>query len=182
MQVRGRSELSVNMILSNKQIESFLPTYERRHRGYDRVRVIQAPLFPGYLFCHFHAHNRMPVLTTPGVIRILGTERHLLPIDDDEIEAIKRIVASRYRVRPYPSFEAGQKMRIVAGPLCGVEGTVVRVKAGSRLVVSVTALQRSIAVELDGDDAIPQALRNKSGRPATTVERGDGCRPPSRGG
>jgi len=155
VQVRGRSELSVHLLLSNKQVVSFLPTYKRRYRGYDRVRVVDAPLFPGYLFCNFHGQNWMSIITTPGVIRILGTGKQLLPIDDEEIEAIKRVVTSPYPVRPHPSFGAGQKIRVAAGPLSGIEGTVLRVKGGSRLVVSVTALQRSIAVELGGEDAIP---------------------------
>ncbi len=132
-------------------MESFLPLYRSRRRWSDRTRVMDLPLFPGYVFCRFHPELLLPVVTTPGVVQVVGAGKHPCPIADAEIAAIQRMLCSGNEVEPWPYLQAGQKVRILDGPLFGIEGILVEVKNRRRLVVSVHLLQRSVAVEVDRD-------------------------------
>jgi transcription antitermination factor NusG len=91
----------------------------------------------------------MPVLTIPGVIRIVGFGGELTPVSEEEVSAIRSIVKSGYAAEPWPFLKVGQRVRIMEGALEGLEGILLKSRAGSRLVVSVDLLQRSVAVEID---------------------------------
>jgi transcription antitermination factor NusG len=112
-------------------------------------------LFPGYVFCRVHMHNRLPVLTTPGVVSIIGAGKEPLPVSEEEIEAVRTIVKSKLFASPWPFLRVGEEVEITRGPLTGVRGIFVKIKTNFRLVVSVTLLRRSVAVEIDGDWACP---------------------------
>ena len=151
VRVLPRHEKMVNSVLGHKGFETFLPMYSRRHRYSSRTRCFDLPLFPGYLFCRLDLSTRLPLLTTPGVIQMVGVGRTPIPVDEQEIVAIQRAVESRLPLTPVSGWQAGQRGRITDGPLTGLEGAIVRVKAAVRLVLSVTLLQRSVCVEIDGD-------------------------------
>ena len=110
---------------------------------------MDAPLFPGYVFCRFDVLKRLPVLVTPGVIAVVGRGRVPLPVDDSEIAAIQTVVASGYRAEPWPYLELGQRIRIERDALAGLEGILVNFKGSHRIVVSVSLLHRSVALEID---------------------------------
>lgn len=129
--------------------EQFLPTRTVRRQWSDRIKVIQEPLFPGYLFCRFDPQNRLPVLTAPGVISIVSVGKMLLPVDDGEIETIRTLLNSRSPVYPHPYLKAGQRVRIEGGALSGVEGLLIAVRSECRVIASITILQRSVSVEID---------------------------------
>jgi transcription antitermination factor NusG len=131
--------------------EIFLPCYQERRRWSDRVRVNVRALFAGYVFCRVSTDAVGKIVTTPGVIRIVGDGTRAIAVPADEIEAVRRIVDAGLPSEPWPFPLAGQRVRIDIGPLSGTEGVVVRVKNRTRLVVSISLLQRSVAVELDAD-------------------------------
>src|SRR2546427_2946357 len=166
VQVRARSEKLVAYILQNKGFEHLLPLYSVKRQRSDRVVAHQLPLFPGYLFCRLDLNTRLlPLFTTPGVVRLLGVGQTPLPVDDSEIDAIRAVLKTGRATRPWPMPKAGELVRIEAGPLCGVEGILVGQKRNNRLVISVTLLQRAIAVEVDADTARPvQSIRPVSVR------------------
>jgi len=147
--VRGRSEKMVAGHLRARGYQPFLPIHSVRRQWSDRVRVMEMPLFPGYLFCRFDPRDRLPILTTPDVIQILGVGKSPLPVEDAEVEAIEAIVRSGSPKRPWPFLEVGQRVRIATGPLQGVEGILIEVRGKHRLVVSIELLCRSVAVEVD---------------------------------
>lgn len=149
LQVRTRWESSTSLILSGKGYEAFLPTYKTKKRWNRRFREVNAPLFPGYVFCRFDAQKRLPILVTPGVIAVVGRGRIPLPVDDDEVAAIQTAVASGLRVEPWPFLELGQKVRIQSDSLQGLEGILISFKGNQRIVVSVSLLRRSVALEID---------------------------------
>lgn len=151
VQVKTRRESAVATILEGKGYESFLPTYRSRRRWSDRVKELELPLFPGYLFCRFDAQSRLPILTTPGVVQVVGIARNPIPLDEDEIAAIQIVVRSGLSREPWPFLQVGGRARIECGPLYGLEGIVLAFKGRNRLVLSVSLLQRSVAVEIDGD-------------------------------
>ena len=111
--------------------------------------MVEAPLFPGYLFCRLDLQNRLPVLMTPGVTQIVGYNRIPVPVDESEVDAIRTTVASGLKSEPWPFLEAGDRVQIEQGPLRGLEGILLEVRGAQRLVLSVTLLQRSVAVEIN---------------------------------
>lgn len=149
LQVRVRHESCVAEYLRGQGYEWFLPLYKSRKRWSDRIKEIQAPLFPGYLFCRFNQHDRLPILKTPGVIQIVGFNRVPAAVEESEISALQTLMAAGVPNRPCPFLEIGDKVRIESGPLRGLEGILLDLKGHHRLVLSVTLLQRSVAVEID---------------------------------
>jgi transcription antitermination factor NusG len=156
--LRIRSGLSnvASATLRGKGYEDFLPLYRSRRRWSDRIKELELPLFPGYLFCRFDVGDRlMPILTTPGVIGIVGAGKTPVPVGDEEIEAIRAILRSGLAAQPWPFLGIGAKVYVERGPLAGVEGIITNADKAYRLVVSVSLLQRSVAVEIDRDWARP---------------------------
>jgi transcription antitermination factor NusG len=144
----GREHLSAKH-LSERGYEVFLPRYSERRRWSDRIKVVERALFAGYVFCRLAPEVFGKIVTAPGVVRIVGDGARPLPIPTYEIEAIQRIMASELATEPWSVPEVGQRVRIEVGPLCGIEGVVMTVKNEQRLVVSVSLLQRAVAVEID---------------------------------
>jgi transcription antitermination factor NusG len=137
-------------MLRSKGFREFLPTCRERRRWCDRTAEVELPLFPGYVFCHFDAYDRrVPIVTTPGIIRIVGAARAPEPVADREIEAIEKVVASGAAAEPWPYVSTGRSIRIQHGPLAGVEGVFLEARNRHRLIVSISLLQRSINVEID---------------------------------
>lgn len=149
LRVKSRYENSVASHLQARGFESFSPVYKCRRRWSDRFKEIELPLFPGYVFCQFDPSNRLPILTVPGIVHVVGSGRTPIPVEQTEIEAIQTAVKSGLPRKPWPFLEVGQKVRLEHGPLCGVEGILVGFRGHQRLVLSVTLLQRSVAVQVD---------------------------------
>ena len=151
VQTRPRWEQPVCGILENKGYELFLPLYKSRRFWSDRIKEVILPLFPGYLFCRLTLEQRtLPLLTTPGVRKIVGIGRQPTPIPDFEIAAVQALVKSALLSHPYPFLRVGQQVRMRHGPLEGLEGILIGSKKHYRFIVSVEMLQRSVAVEVDG--------------------------------
>lgn len=149
LQVWSRKEAYVLAHLKGQGYESFLPTRRIQKKWSDRRIELEQPLFPGYLFCRFNFQNRRPLVMIPGVVQIVGYNRQAIPVDENEIKAIQALVASGVPNQPCPYLEIGEQVRIESGPLRGLEGILVEFKGDQRLILSVTLLQRSVAVELD---------------------------------
>src|ERR1700684_1637638 len=149
LHVRSRHESCVADYLNGQGYEWFLPLYKSRKRWSDRIKEVESPLFPGYLFCRFNQHDRLPILKTPGVIQIVGFNRVPAVVEESEISALHTLMAGGVPNHPCPSLELGDRVRIESGPLRGLEGILMDFKGHHRLVLSVTLLQRSVAVEID---------------------------------
>lgn len=153
--VRSRHERAIEQSLLGKGYVAFSPFCRIRRKRSDRTKDVDLPLFPGYVFCRFNATDRLPILTTCGVVTIVGARKLPEAVDEAEILSIHAMVKSGRPIQPWPFLRAGQKVRIQAGPLCGVEGTLLQLKNEYRLVASVGLLQRSVAVEVDRDSVLP---------------------------
>ena len=147
--VRTNREKTANLLLENAGYECLLPISKYMRRWSDRMKEVEVPLFPGYLFCRMNPHNRLPVLMTPGVIQIVGVGTTPIPVEEGEIAAIQRVGKSGLSTMPWPYLEVGDAVRIEDGPLRGMNGLIVKIKSGLKLVLSVSLLQRSVAVEVD---------------------------------
>jgi transcription antitermination factor NusG len=153
--VRSRQERIAELALRGKGYAAFSPFCRTKRRRSDRTKELDVPLFPGYVFCQFDAARRLPVLTTPGVVTVVGAGNIPEPIENAEIASIQMIAESGRPVQPWPFLRPNQRVRIEAGPLCGTEGTLIQIKNEFRLIVSVSLLQRSVALEVDQDSVIP---------------------------
>lgn len=149
VQVRTCREKSAQVFLENGGYECFLPVAKCFRRWSDRLKESDIPLFPGYLFCRMDPQYRLPVLKTPGVIQIVGVGKVPVAVEEEELAAIQQAAKSGLATMPWPYLQVGHVARIDDGPLKGLNGIVVKIKSGMKLVLSVSLLQRSIAVEID---------------------------------
>ena len=149
LQVRPRFEKHVQLHLEDKGYEVFYPTFTTTRQWSDRVKSLSFPLFPGYVFCRFNVHARLPILITPGVNQVVGAGKTPTVVDEAELSAIRRVMQSGVAAQPWPYLRVGETVQIENGPLEGMTGIVTRIKNSCRLVVSVSLLMRSVSVELD---------------------------------
>jgi transcription elongation factor/antiterminator RfaH len=159
LRTKPRHEKMAAAMLAHKGYESLLPLYQSRRPRPGRSRAVELPMFPGYLFCQFDVNARLPILTTPGVLQVVGLGRTPIPVKDAEIHAIRRLVSSPLHAEPWPFVEVGQTVYVQEGPLQGVEGVLLAFKNSHRLVLSVTLLQRSVAVEIERASVVPTPAR-----------------------
>jgi len=146
---RHQHEKAIAQILSAKGLEVFLPLYNSTRRWKDRTMHLSLPLFPCYLFLRGMKERRLEVVTTPGIVSILSINGEVATIAESEIESVRRVVEWGNRVEPHPFLRCGDRVRVISGPLQGLEGILVRKKNLCRLVLSVEILERSAAVEVD---------------------------------
>ena len=149
VRVKSKFERTVSMALRQKGYVEFLPSYSETRQWSDRVKQIQRPLFPGYVFCRFDVTKRLPILITPGVVGIAGFGKTPVPVEEQEIQTIETIIAAGVAAEPWAFCSAGERVLIERGPLAGIEGIIVQLRGEYRVVVSVTLLQRSISAEID---------------------------------
>jgi len=155
LQVRTRWESSTESLLAGKGFETFLPKYEARVRRNGRLKDVEFPLFPGYVFCRFDQHDRLPILVTPGVISVVSRGRLPIPLEDSEVAAIQTIVHSNLPAQPWPYLEIGERVRIEGEALSGLEGILISFRGRQRIVVSVSLLRRSVSLEIERARIVP---------------------------
>ncbi len=149
LRVRSKHERIAALHLRERGYEEFSPSYKAVTQWSDRRKTIDRFLFPGYVFCRFNPQDRLPVLTTPGVVDLIGFGDGPAPIPDHEIEQVRTMVRSGLLVTPWPFLEVGQTVLLERGPLAGLEGILEEVKGKLRVVVSIRLLQRSVSTEVD---------------------------------
>jgi transcription antitermination factor NusG len=155
LQIQSRLATVASLTLRDRGYEEFLPVYRSRRRWSDRFKDLDLPLFPGYLFCRFGAAERLPIVTTPGVISIVGFGGTPVPIEPSEIAAIHRVLQSGIAAEPWKYITSGRRVRVEHGALAGLEGIFIEMKKDRRLLLSVTMLQRSVAIQIDESCVVP---------------------------
>jgi transcription antitermination factor NusG len=168
VRVRPNHEKPVAAALHGKGFQEFLPLLRSRRQWSDRVKIMDLPLFPGYLFCRLNLEQRMPLLTTPGFLYLVGVGKNPEPVDESEIAAIRAVLHSGLPVKPWPSLMVGQKVQLKYGPLRGIEGVLTKIANQQRMFVSVTLLKRSISVEV-----APEWLHPVDSRTSTPTRSAD---------
>jgi transcription antitermination factor NusG len=155
VQVRSRHEKAVETALRNKGFEGFLPLYKSRRRWGQRIVEIELPLFSGYVFCRFDpGERRVPVATTPGVMGIVGFGGKATPLDEAEMAAIRRVIELGIAAEPWKYVQSGQRVRIEHGALAGMEGVFLGAKKKHQLLLSLTLLQRAVAIQVDESSVV----------------------------
>lgn len=159
---RHQHEKTIAQILSAKGLEVFLPLYHATRIWRDRTIHLQLPLFPCYLFLRGMKEQWLEVVTTRGIVSVLGINGKPATIAESEIESVRRLVEQGNRVEPHPFLRCGDRVRVITGPLQGLEGTLIRKKNFCRLVLSIEILERSAAVEVDVSAVERIGTRNPS--------------------
>lgn len=149
-QVRANREFSVSAALRGKGYETFVPAYVSIREWSDRKKATELPLIAGYVFLRT-ALDGAPalVVSTPGVMRMVGFGGRVASIDDGELERVRKVANSSLRTEPWPYLKQNSQVRITRGSLAGISGTVLKVSDRTVLVVSIDMLQRSVAVHID---------------------------------
>ena len=148
LQVASRCERAVASGLAMRGYSAFLPLFRSRRQWSDRFQDIDLPLFPGYVFSRLDVNHRLPALLIPGVVRIVGLGKIPVPVEEEEMTAVEAIVESGLLMRPFPFLKEGQTVTIGEGPLRNVTGILTAIDGADQLIVSITLLQRSVAVAL----------------------------------
>lgn len=163
-------EKSAAGLLEKKEFEVFMPVYRTVHRWKDRNQLVVLPLFPCYLFLRMELARKLEVLRCAGVRWFVENAGLACPVPDSQIEAVRRICSVATRFQPHPFLKQGDLVRVLKGPLSGMEGFFVRRKGQYRVVVTVDLLCKSVAVEVDLAD-IELVNANRRAPAGTLVEK-----------
>ena len=154
---RAKHERVVADRLRERALESFLPTIKQTHRWSDREKLVDVPLFSCYVFVKLQLTNELyyRVCNLDGVFRFVGSGTVGTPIPDEQIESVQTLLAQKVAWAVHPFLDIGQRVRIRGGSMDGVEGILVAREGDRKLVVSIDAIQRSMAVRIEGYDLEP---------------------------
>ena len=152
---RGRHESVVAEQFQQKGLEALLPKYRRLSRWSDRIRRIETPLFPSYVFVRVGDGERSRVLQTAGVVSVVCCAGTPVALSESEIERLRRCMADPSAVEPHPYLRVGQRVRVKHGPFHGWEGVLLRKKNSTRLVITVEQIMKSVSIDLHGADVEP---------------------------
>jgi len=141
--------------LRERCVDYFLPLYECERRWKDRRVKLQTPLFPGYIFVRIALCDRLRILQTPGIARLVSFGGHPAPLPHEDIQAIQDCLSHGLQVEPHPYLRVGRRMQVRSGPLQGLEGIIVRRRNRSRFILSFDLLQRAVAIEMNAIDLQP---------------------------
>jgi len=155
LRTRSRHEKLVRDQLDGQGIEPLLPTIRRLSQWKDRKKEVEVPLFSGYCFAHFSWQDRTPVLMVPGVVEIVGSRNGPEPVPDEEIDALRKLMAGTLCYDPHPYLREGMAVEVIRGPLEGVRGILLRKDKRHRLVISVHLIQQAASVEIDATAVAP---------------------------
>jgi transcription antitermination factor NusG len=153
LKVRSGGELSAAAALRIRGFDPYCPTQKERRRYSDRMKLVEAAVFPGYVFCQFDIRRKLSVITSPGVEYIVAFADPPTPVPEEEIVTIRRVIDAGAQATPY--LARGQRVRVTHGALEGVEGILVRDASGDRLVISIELVNQSASLHIDIDEVCP---------------------------
>jgi transcription antitermination factor NusG len=151
LHVLSNHEKKVAQHLQVRSVEYYLPLYKEKVRWTDRTVVAERPLFSGYVFARFDHQFRIPVISTPGVLRLLGDQTWDM-VDDEELEKIRIGLAKGLAMRPHPTITVGTKVRIRDGVFAGVEGVVSELRQQCKVIITLAAVRQCFSLEAQIDE------------------------------
>lgn len=152
---RSRHEQQVSRQLEQKNLEHLLPTYDRLTRWSDRIKRVETPLFPGYVFVHIREDERLLLLETVGVVNLVSAAGEPSVVSEADIERLRACCGNSGDVEPHPYLKIGRRVRVTHGPFAGCEGTLLEKQNSRRLVVTVEQIMKSIAINIHTADVEP---------------------------
>lgn len=148
----SRHEKRVAEQLYRLNIVAYLPLYTTTHRWNNRRAQVELPLFPGYVFVQTPLAERLRVLQIPSVAYFVSLKGVPVPLADDELNSIRDCLSRKMNAEPWEYLQPGSRVRVIAGPLSGLEGVILRQNGSTRFVVSIDLIMRSMAINVEGWD------------------------------
>lgn len=154
---RSRQEKAVASMLATLGVDLFLPLTTELRQWSDRKQQVSLPLFEGYLFVRVNplTYSRLQILRAPGVVGLVGDKTGPLPIPDRQIEDIRTVLKQQGDLTVLPFLEAGDRVKVIRGPLAGIEGTLIDSNVNARLLISIYIIHQSISVNVVRGDVVP---------------------------
>jgi len=149
---RARHESIVAQQFRQKGLEALLPTYARYNRWSDRIKRVDSPLFPGYVFVRVNGEERIRVIQTIGVVSIVSRSGGPVALPEAEIERLRWCTAHAQDIEPHAYLKLGQQVRVKHGPFAGWEGVLIEKKNSTRLVIAIEQINKAVAIDLHGAD------------------------------
>lgn len=150
---RSRSEKKVDRRLAGAGFDTYLPLLERRRQWADRMKRVEFPLFPGYVFARFDLTRLHDILVTPGLVTVVRVSGYPTPVREEELDSVRILVegANQIGVLPTPSefLEPGQEVVVTQGPFEGMRGTLLELRGATRVAVRLSAIRQAVGVEMD---------------------------------
>jgi len=148
LHVYSNHEKRVAQHLAIRSVENYLPLYAERKKWTDRTVLLERPLFSGYVFVRFSAKSRLHVISTPGVLRVLGDEEKDT-VSCDELDRIRDGLATGLPLRPHAgAAPVGTRVRVRDGIFAGVEGVVTDLRQQCKVIVTVSGARQFFSLEL----------------------------------
>ncbi len=151
----ARHEKRVAQQLEERGIEHFLPVYRSMRLWKDRRKELEMVLFPGYVFARIELTEKLRVLQLPGVVRFVSFNGQPTALPGEDLQALRNALQQGMRAEHHPFLTVGRRIKVMRGPLTGARGILVRQKTNCRIVISIDAIMRSVAVEIDESDVEP---------------------------
>jgi transcription antitermination factor NusG len=157
VRTRSRHERVVERGLRGQSLDVFYPVVNQIRQWSDRKKLVETPLFAGYTFVRIAPtpEQRVKVLCTQGVVELVGAQGQGIPIAEDQIEAVRAVVALNLPFTQHVFLRVGQRVRVRGGALDGVEGVLVANNGSRNLVISVEPIQRALSIRIEGYQVEP---------------------------
>lgn len=146
---RPKFEKKVDSELQIKGLSTYLPLHTVHRVWSDRIKKIQAPLFPSYIFVNVNLSERLQALQTSGVIRVVSFNGQPVQIPSEQIDQIKKVLDHGFNPEPHEYFSFGDEVEVLCGPLMGLRGLFIEERGKERLAISIHAIQQSFAIEIE---------------------------------
>jgi transcription antitermination factor NusG len=163
LHIIANHEKRVAQHLAVRSVEHYLPLYAERSRWTDRMVTVERPLFPGYVFVRFSAEARVSVISTPGVLRMLGCHQRDT-VSEAELARIREGLVKGCHMRPHSCVPVGSTVRVLRGVFEGCEGVVTEFRRQCQVVMSLSCTGRCFSLEVDVADI--EVLRTHDDRRA----------------
>ena len=165
VRTRSRQEKAAAATLTKLRVQNYLPLVSQLRQWSDRKQTVELPLFGGYLFVRSASleNDKLQVLKVPGIVGFVGNQGGSLPVPDEEIEAVQKVLSIGASFSLSPVLEEGDRVRVVRGALSGVEGRLAPTHSASRLVISIDMIHQSISVNVSRTDV--ELIRKVSDNP-----------------
>lgn len=152
LMTRARNERMVVTRLWEWGIESYLPLVSEVHRWKDRKKRVELPLFSCYVFVKILMTNelRYRASNVDGAFGFVCAQGKPLPIPEEQIDWVRTLLKQQLPWSNHSFLKIGQRVRIRGGAMDGIEGILQACNGERTLVISIDAIQRSLAIRIDG--------------------------------
>ncbi|MFH1120024.1 MAG: UpxY family transcription antiterminator [Bacteroidota bacterium] len=150
--VKPRSEKATALRMAGAGVEFYLPLQRTRRQWSDRIRWVEEPLIRSYIFVRVNSQSFRKVLFIEGFLRFITFEGRAVPIPDSQIESLKMLINQHVELEiTVESFEAGQQVEVVTGPLIGLRGELIEIRGSKKVLVRMDQIGQGIMVSIDPD-------------------------------